>query len=182
MRFLDCIYLLGLLGVVVAYAFLHVNIIWVVGYLIILLVADLMPKRIFTESFIAIALVAAAIFLALVGQTTIAVLASSFLLITAGLPGIIIYTITTVFFHSYSPVSAITLVSEGALIILIILHLVRFVLTRILFITFYVPILDSIPIIIDAAIIIAMVYLTIGAGSPLYHTIQTGVNYLIKLI
>ena len=182
MRLLDIVYVIGLLGVIAAYAFLHINVIWVVGYLIILLVADLMPKRILTESLIAIVLFGVALFLALSGQSAIAVLVSAFLLIAAGLPGIIIYAIVTVFFHGYSPVQAITLVSEGILIILIVLHIVRFILTRILFVTFYIPIINFIPLIIEAGIVIAMVYLTISAGSPFYNTLQHGVNFLVKLI
>ncbi len=182
MKLLDYIYGLGLFAVIGAYAFLHINVIWVVGYLIILLVADLMPKQILIESLIGIVLVGGSLFFALSGQSTIAVLASSFLLITAGLPGIIIYTVTTVVFHGYSAVQTITLVSTAVLIILIILHVARFILNRILFVTFYIPIVDFLPLIIDAIIIIAMVYLTVGAGSPFYNTLQNGVNFLVKLI
>lgn len=181
MAMLNYIYILGILGVIFLYAFVHVNAVWLIGYLVILLIANLMPKKLKWEIILGGGFIAGAAGAAFAGQSAIGSLVAAFSLLATGLPGTLLYAGVTLVLHSYSAVQAITLVSGEILLIIVVIQVVRLFLTKVLFVTFWIPILDIIPIIIDAALIVAMVYLTIGTGngSVLYNTIQSGVNAFI---
>ena len=181
MRALDYVYSFGIIGTIFAYVALHLNAIWLIGYLLILLIADLVPKKLKSEIIIALLLLGAALAAAFYGQGSVSAILSAFLLLATGLPGALMYGVVTLGLHSSSTVQAMTLVSESTLLIILIIQVIRLVLTKIFFVTFWIPVLDIIPILIDAAIIIVMVYLVIGTGggSVLYTVIQNGVRAVL---
>ena len=182
MALMNYLYAFSIFGIVLLYAFFGVNLVWTIGYLVILLIVGIMPKKTSVEAIIAAILIGAALFSASVGQSNLSTIATAFLMLATGVPGIAVYLVTTTFFGGYSTVQAIAILPTFIAVILLILHIVRYILTRIIFVTFWMPVLDLIPIAIDAVIIIVMAYLTFTHAATLYPVVQNSVNYLIKLI
>jgi hypothetical protein len=182
MTLMTYLYAFAAIGVVVLYVFFGVNLIWAIGYLVILLIVGIMPKKITVEAIVAAILIGAGLFSASIGQSSVSTIVTAFLILAAGVPGIAVYLVTTTFFGGYSTVHIISILPASIGIILLILHIVRYILTRIIFVTFWIPILDLLPIIIDAIIIIVMAYLTFTNAAVIYPIIQSGVTNLVKLI
>ncbi len=181
MRILSYIYIFGMIGVILAYTALHINILWVFGYLLVLFFANLVPKKLKAEIIVAVILLGVTIAATSIGQSAISDIAGAFLLLATGLPGALIYSGVMIGLHSNAQIQAITLVSESTLVIILVLQVLRFVLTKVFFVSFWIPIVNIIPILVDTAIIVAITYLVIGTGngSVLYNVIQKAVNSVL---
>ncbi|MBE5728415.1 hypothetical protein IHE51_00975 [Candidatus Parvarchaeota archaeon] len=182
MKMLVYVYLIGIFVIISLYAFLQINLIWLVGYLLILLFAELVPKKIIIESVVALALLGLSLLIVGSGSSQYAPLPISFLLISTGLPGIIVYTATTMLFQGSKAVAEITLLSSGMVLLLIGLHAVKFIINRVLWPILLIPIIDLLPIIIDLVVVIAMSYIVFTHVQTLYPTVQNFVKLIIGKI
>lgn len=181
MKILNYFYVFGIIGAIVLDIAFKIDVLWIVGYLLILFVAGLVPKKLKIELIVSAVLLTAAIIAALSGQGSISDMIAAFLLLASGLPGAVLYGTTTILLHSNSVIQSMTLVSESAFFIILLLQVARLVLIKVFFVSFWIPVVDIIPILVDTALIIGMTYLTIGTGngSVLYLVIQNGVNSLL---
>ncbi len=179
MKLLLYLYIFGIFIIIALYAFLQINFIWLLGYLLILLFAELVPKKIIIESVVALALLGLSLFIVSSNASQYASLPISFLLISTGLPGVLVYTATTLLFQGSKAVAEITLLSSGMVLLLIGLHAVKFIINRILWPIFFIPVIDLLPIIIDLAVVIAMSYIVFTHVQTLYPTVQKFVDLII---
>lgn len=182
MKLLPYLYAFAIIIVLLAYYLTKINLIWSIGYLVMLLISTLTPKRLKYDVVLALIFMGLATFAVYSGLTSFAYIATSLLIIVSGLPGIILYAVAVSFFHSYSLIAAITLIPTSILTLIIIIHIIKFILDRLLFVAFFMPFVDILPFLIDAALVLALTYLTFQNSPVLYSTIQSGVNSLIHII
>ncbi|MEM3191466.1 MAG: hypothetical protein QW292_05105 [Candidatus Parvarchaeota archaeon] len=161
------------------YAFFKVNLIWAAGYLLILLFAELIPKRIIVEGIFALAMLGVSLLIVTSSLSAYAPLPISFLLISTGLPGVIVYAAVTLLFQGIKSVAEITVLSGGMVLLLVGLHAVKFIINRILWPVLLIPIIDLVPIIIDLAVTIAMIYIVFVHVQTLYPAVQGIVNAFV---
>lgn len=179
MKLLLYVYALGLLFIVAMYAFFKVDMVWAAGYLLILLFAELVPKRIVAEGAAALGLLGVSLFAVASNLSAYAPLPIAFLLISTGLPGIIVYAAVTLLFQGVKSVAEITVLSGGIVLLLVGLHAVKFIINRVIWPILLIPIINIIPIVIDLAVIIAMAYIVFAHVQTLYPAMQTMVKAFI---
>jgi len=181
MKTLAYLYAAGIVVLIILYIF-NVNFIWVVGYLLILLLAEIVPRRVLIEGVVAMILLAISLLVAVSRASQYSSLPVSFLLISTGLPGIIVYSIVIVLFQSSKAVSEIAILSSGTVLLLIGLHTAKFILDRILRPMLFIPILNVLILVINLAITLAMSYLVFSHVQALYPAVQGLVNLLVGKI
>lgn len=180
MKLLNLIYFLGIFGIIILYLATGINLIWALGYLIILLLVGLVPKKFSVQTIIAFVLLIAIILL--YKSTEIATVLSALLMLVSGLPGIIVYTIAYVINGGFlkNPLisNALAGISLMTLIFLIILHILKAFFDKLIKFTWFLFGIDIIPIVIDIIITLVMSYLVFTHVSTLYPTIQGWINNL----
>jgi hypothetical protein len=174
-------YTLGIIAIVILYYLTKINLIWLLGYLLILLASDIVPKRVVAESIIAFVLLAVALGAAYYGSLTIVPIIVSFLILATGIPGMVVYSIVVLALGSYSLIHAIAMISMAVIVILLALHVVKYLFTRATFVVAFIPGLNLIVFIIDIALTVAMVFIVFSSTSSIYPAVQNGVNYLLGI-
>ncbi len=182
MKLLSIIYLLAIFIVIFLYKFSSINLIWVLGYLIILLLSGLIPKKLNIQLIISIIILTGLILLYKNDQ--ISTVLSAFLMLISGLPGIILYTVVYLtnqyIIKSTIISSALAGLSILTLVFLIILHALKTFFDKLVKYTWFLLGIDLIPIIVDLVITIIMTYLVFSHISTLYPIVQNWINNLIN--
>ncbi len=183
MKFLNYLYAASIVIILVIYAVTRINIVWLVGYLIILLATNLVQKKIFIQVVTAFAILAITVYVASIGSLSIAALLTAFLMVSTGLPGIISYAFVVFanFFLIKSPLlsSTIGVVPYYILVLLIILHLVKHFSDKLLKAIWFIPVIDLAPLIFDIAITFIMSFLIFTHIAQLYPAVQSIVAYVL---
>ena len=177
MRLLLYAYVIAILAVFFVYWLFGINFIWLEGFLSVLLIARIMPKATKIQVVIALFLVVSAVIMAFYGSENPAEVISLFVMLTLGLPGILVYASTTILFNGVGAVQTVTIVPLAVMGIVLIIHLLRYVIDKVAIPTTLFPKFDYGPVLLDTIMILIMAYLVFMYSSNLLSIIQSAISY-----
>ncbi len=177
MRLLSYLYAFAIFGVFAAYWLLNINVIWLEGYLIVLFLINIVPKKIRFQIVFAVVVAVTAAVLSYYGQPSAAKILTAILILTAGIPGILTYAFMSFLFSNIPAVGQLVLIPETILLILVAVHAVKYIVDRVMIVTIFLPIFDLVPMVVDIILTLVMAYFVFTYSSTLYPVVQAGANY-----